>query len=146
MIGVSSSLRSRPLMQSKQSYSSIPDDVSSGAGSPMHRILRPEQNLERHLTLIDLIAVGVGGTVGSGLFVLAGLVAHQYAGPATVFSWLVSGCTACLSGCCYAELSSRIPLAGGAYAYNYVSVGELGAVVAAACLSLEYIAASAAGM
>jgi amino acid transporter len=100
--------------------------------------------LERHLTLLDLVAIGVGGTIGSGLFVLAGLVAHEYAGPAATLSWLVSGMAALLSGCCYAELASRIPIAGSAYAYSYVAMGEFPAVIAAACLTLEYIAAAAA--
>ena len=100
--------------------------------------------LERHLNLFDLVLIGVGGTIGSGLFVLAGLVAHEYAGPATVLSWCLSGFAACLSGCCYAELSGRIPLAGSAYAYTYVAMGEVFAVVSAACLSLEYICAAAA--
>ena len=74
------------------------------------------RHLERHLSLLDLVAIGVGGTIGSGLFVLAGLVAHEYAGPATALSWCLSGAAACLSGFCYAELSGRIPLAGSAYA------------------------------
>ncbi|KAL7569092.1 hypothetical protein ACA910_016928 [Epithemia clementina (nom. ined.)] len=100
--------------------------------------------LERHLSLMDLIAVGISGTVGSGIFVLSGLVASQYAGPAAVLSWMISGVTALLSACCYAELSGRIPLAGGAYAYNYVAMGEIFAVLTAACLSIEYIAAAAA--
>lgn len=103
-----------------------------------------QPQLERHLSLSDLIAIGIGGTVGSGLFVLAGLVANRYAGPAAVLSWVISGFTALISGCCYAELSGRIPLAGGAYAYNYVAMGELFAFVAAFCLSIQYIAASAA--
>lgn len=100
--------------------------------------------LERHLDLFDLVLIGVGGTIGSGLFVLAGLVSNEYAGPAASISWCLSGFAACLSGCCYAELSGRIPLAGSAYAYTYVAMGEVFAVVSAACLSLEYICAAAA--
>jgi basic amino acid/polyamine antiporter, APA family len=101
-------------------------------------------SLERHLTLVDLLAVGVGGTIGSGLFVLAGLVANQYAGPATVISWALSGSAALLSGCCYAELSSRLPETGGAYVYAKRGMGELAGVLTAACLSLEYLAAASA--
>ena len=124
-------------------YDAIPTDENS------HDVLTRQSSgvsntLERHLTLGDLIALGIGSTVGSGIFVLAGLVANQYAGPATVVSWLISGFTALLSACCYAELSGRIPLAGGAYAYNYVAMGELCAVLTAACLSIEYVAAAAA--
>jgi amino acid transporter len=101
-------------------------------------------SLVRHLTLVDLLAVGVGGTIGSGLFVLAGLVANQYAGPATVISWALSGSAALLSGCCYAELSSRLPETGGAYVYAKRGIGELAGVLTAACLSLEYLAAASA--
>jgi APA family basic amino acid/polyamine antiporter len=102
------------------------------------------KSLERHLDLIDLTLIGIGSTIGSGLFVLCGLVANQYAGPASILSWAVSGLAALLSGTCYAELSSRIPLAGSAYAYAFVAMGELPAVIAAACLSVEYIAAASA--
>ena len=114
-------------------YNSIPLERSSDSNT-----------LERHLTLLDLIAIGVGGTIGSGLFVLAGLVAHNYAGPSAVGSWTLAGLTALLSGSCYAELAGRIPIAGGAYAYCFVALGELPAFFAAVCLSLEYVAASAA--
>jgi amino acid transporter len=119
----------------KSKYSSIED-------APLGD--KNKNEMERHLTLFDLVAIGLGGTIGSGLFVLCGLVSHQYAGPATAISWAIAGFAACLSGCCYAEVSARIPLAGSAYAYSYVAMGELPAVLAAACLSLEYIAAAAA--
>jgi len=122
--------------------SAAPD--GGGQSRPSEANGASEAGLERHLSLRDLIAVGVGGTIGSGLFVLAGLVANRYAGPSTVISWAVSGFAACLSGCCYAELSGRIPLSGGCYAYTYVALGELFAVVSAACLSLEYVAAASA--
>jgi APA family basic amino acid/polyamine antiporter len=102
------------------------------------------RSLERHMSLTDLVLVGIGSTIGSGLFVLCGLVANQYAGPASIFSWAISGMAALVSGTCYAELSSRIPLSGSAYAYTFVAMGELPAVIAAACLSIEYIAASSA--
>ena len=103
-----------------------------------------ENSLERHLSLLDLVSIGIGGTVGSGLFVLCGLVAHEYAGTSSVLSWAISGLAACVSGCCYAEMASRVPAAGSAYAYSFVSMGELPAVLAATCLTLEYVMASAA--
>jgi len=102
------------------------------------------KSLDRHLTLTDLIAVGVGGTIGSGLFVLAGLVSHEYAGPSAVASWGISGLAALISGACYAELASRIPIAGSAYAYTFVAVGEWPAFLAAVCLSIEYLMGGAA--
>ena len=100
--------------------------------------------LERHLSLLDLVSIGIGGTVGSGLFVLCGLVAHDFAGPATTISWALSGLAACVSGCCYAEMASRVPAAGSAYAYCFVSMGELPAFLAATCLTLEYVMAASA--
>ena len=135
-------VKSTSRLHSRCSYDAIPDtgdDILRGPPAEERTT-----TLERHLSLADLVAVGFGGTIGSGLFVLAGLAAHEYAGPATVVSWLISGITALLSGCCFAELSGRIPLPGGAYAYNYVAMGELVAVVTATCLSIEYIAAAAA--
>jgi len=92
--------------------------------------------LHRHLTVWDLIGIGVGGTVGSGIFVLTGEIAAKYAGKACWLSLATAGLAACLSGTCYAELSARIPAAGSTYVYAYVCLGELAAVLAAACLSL----------
>lgn len=100
--------------------------------------------MERHLTLFDLTSIGIGGTIGSGIFVLCGLIAHSYAGPATFISWTIAGIAAMLSGFSYAELSARLPSAGSAYVYVYASMGELPAMVVAGCLTLEYIAAASA--
>lgn len=100
--------------------------------------------ISRHLTLRDLLCVGLGGTIGSGLFVLSGLVANRFAGPASLLSWGLAGLAASLSGLVYAEFSGRIPLAGSAYAFCYVSVGEYAAILAASCLSIQYIVASSA--
>lgn len=104
----------------------------------------PGDHLARHLTLFDLICVGVGATVGSGIFVLCGLIAHSYAGPATFISWAVAGTAACLSGLCYAELAGRFPSAGSSYAYAFISMGELVAYIAGACLTLEYVFSASA--
>jgi APA family basic amino acid/polyamine antiporter len=96
------------------------------------------------LTLLDLVSVGVGGTIGSGIFVLTGFIAHHYSGPATTISFAISGLAACCSGLAYAELAARIPASGSTYAYAYVALGELPAVIAAACLTLEYAVSGAA--
>lgn len=66
-----------------------------------------------------------GGTVGSGVFVLTGLVAREYTGPGVVISWLIAGFGCCFSAMSYAELSCRIPSAGSSYAYVYVALGVL---------------------
>lgn len=78
----------------------LPQQQQQQRGRGAHHQLPP-----RHLTLFDLVSIGVGGTIGSGIFVLNGLIARSYAGPATFLSWMVSGAAALLSGCCYAELS-----------------------------------------
>ena len=104
----------------------------------------PQQN--RHLNLWDLISIGVGGTVGSGIFVLLGAIAHKFAGPSTCLSFAISGGAAGVSGCAFAEWSSHLPggAAGSTYQYAYVALGEWPAVVAAACLTLEYGVSGAA--
>ena len=130
--------RSRPFLRKPIPFIYDDDDEGSNHGGEVH------SGLERHLSLVDLVAIGIGGTIGSGLFVLAGLVAHEYSGPSAVWSWAVAGVAALISGCCYAELSARIPLSGSAYAYASVAMGEWPAFLAAICLSLEYIAAGAA--
>ncbi|CAM9796350.1 unnamed protein product, partial [Choristocarpus tenellus] len=100
--------------------------------------------LERTLGFWDLVAVGVGGTVGSGVFVLTGLVAHDLAGPAGVFSWILAGLGCVLNGLSFAELAWRVPSAGGPYAYTFVALGELPATVVGWCLTLEYGLSSSA--
>ena len=100
--------------------------------------------LQRHLSLFDLVSIGIGATIGSGIFVLCGFIARNYAGPATCISWAISGTAACLSGVCYAELACRMPSAGSSYVYVYASMGELPAVIVAGCLMLEYVVSASA--
>jgi basic amino acid/polyamine antiporter, APA family len=68
---------------------------------------------------------------------MCGLIAHDN-GPASVLSWMMAGAGCLLSGLSYAELSSLVPSAGSAYAYTYVALGEVFAVIVAWCLMLEY--------
>ena len=100
---------------------------------------------QRHLGLFDLVSIGVGGTVGSGIFVLAGFIAHHYAGPATFISFIISGVAASCSGLCYAEFAGRLPASGSTYIYSFVSMGEWAAIISGACLTLEYGVSGAAG-
>jgi amino acid transporter len=95
-------------------------------------------SLRRHLTLFDLLCVGIGGTVGTGIFTLCGAIATGNAGPALIISWLIAGFACLINGFAYMELSTLIPCAGSTYAYAYVALGELPAVIAGWCLSLEY--------
>ena len=69
-------------------------------------------HVERHLGLFDLVAVGVGGTLGTGFFLLCGLLTSTYAGPSSALCWILSAVPALLSGFCFAELAGQIPAAG----------------------------------
>ncbi|ETV82394.1 hypothetical protein, variant [Aphanomyces astaci] len=92
----------------------------------------------RSLSLFDLLMIGIGGTVGSGVFATAGLIARCYAGPAAVLSWIFAGLGCVLTGCAFMELSGLIPTHGSTYAYAYHALGEYPAVIAGFLLTLEY--------
>lgn len=81
--------------------------------------------LSRVLTLIDLVGMGTGATLGLGVYVLAGSVAKNYAGPATALSFVLAAIISLFGGFCYAEFAARVPRTGYAYAYCYAGVGEL---------------------
>lgn len=100
--------------------------------------------LERSMSLFDLICIGVGATVGSGVFVLSGFVAHEYAGPGVVLSWLIGGLACTTSAVSFAELTCRMPSSGSSYTYVYATLGEWPAFIAAWCLTLEFGLSSSA--
>ena len=81
--------------------------------------------LKRCLNLFDLIMMGIGTTVGAGIFVAVGVLIRYVAGPAIVFSFLIAAVPVSIIGLCYAEFASRIPKAGGNFIYAYVSLGEI---------------------
>ncbi|KAI3654792.1 hypothetical protein MP228_000172 [Amoeboaphelidium protococcarum] len=96
------------------------------------------QQLARTLTAWDLILIGIGGTIGTGLFVLTGLAASQFSGPAVVLSYIIAGCVASLAALCYSELASLIPVSGSCYSYTYHTLGEVVAFIIGWDLILEY--------
>eukprot|EP01006_Ploeotia_vitrea_P002255 TRINITY_DN10691_c0_g1_i1.p1 TRINITY_DN10691_c0_g1~~TRINITY_DN10691_c0_g1_i1.p1 ORF type:complete len:581 (-),score=12.36 TRINITY_DN10691_c0_g1_i1:144-1886(-) len=97
-----------------------------------------DEEMPRHYGLLDLWLLGVGGTIGTGIFALCGRVANEDAGPAIILCWAFGGFATILSGLAYMELSSRFPDEGSTYAYSYHLLGELFAVISALLLSLEY--------
>ena len=99
--------------------------------------------LARTLGLFPLTMIGVGATIGTGIF-LTMAEAVPKAGPAVILSFLIAALTAGLTALCYAELAGRIPASGSSYSFAYATVGEFAAFIMAACLLLEYgLAASA---
>ena len=80
--------------------------------------------LKRHLGPFNLTAIGIGAIIGAGIFVITGQAASLYAGPAVILSFFIAAIVCAFAGLCYAELSSMIPVSGGAYSYSYIAMGE----------------------
>ncbi|KAK9125561.1 hypothetical protein Scep_014407 [Stephania cephalantha] len=110
----------------------------------VHARLEDRPQLAKELSVLQLIAIGVGSTIGAGVYVLVGTVAREHTGPALTISFLIAGIAAALSAFCYAELASRCPSAGSAYHYSYICVGESVAWMIGWALILEYTIGGAA--
>lgn len=117
----SSALRSKPIITSDTAIRTVPGN-----------------GLVRRLGLFDLILLGVGASIGAGIFVVTGTVARD-AGPGVTISFILAGASCILNALCYAELASRFPaVVGGAYLYTYTAFNELTAFLVFGQLMLDY--------
>jgi basic amino acid/polyamine antiporter, APA family len=105
--------------------------------------MKGEDRLRRVLGPVQLTALGVGAIIGTGIFVLTGVAAHDKTGPALMLSFVVSGLACIFAALCYAEFASMVPIAGSAYTYAYATLGELFAWIIGWDLVLEYGVGSA---
>jgi len=99
--------------------------------------------LRRALTATQLTLLGIGGIIGTGIFVLTGTAAAEHAGPALALSFIVAGLGCTFAGLCYAEFAAMIPVSGSAYSYSYATLGEGIAWFIGWNLILEYLFAVA---
>src|SRR3954462_5421460 len=102
-----------------------------------------EHSLKRSLGTINLIALGIGGIIGAGLFVRTAAAIAERSGPSVVIAFIIAGVGCAFAGLCYAEFASMIPVAGSAYTYSYATMGELVAWIIGWDLILEYAVAAA---
>ena len=94
--------------------------------------------LKRSLGALNLVLLGIGCVIGTGIFVLTGRAAAQFAGPAIMISFVITGLLCAFVALCYAELASALPVSGSAYSYTYASMGEVVAWIMGLLLLLEY--------
>ena len=97
-----------------------------------------DTSLHRALGPLNLVTLGIGCIIGTGIFVLTGTAAAQNAGPAVVISFILAGVVSAFAALCYSEFASLVPMSGSAYTYGYVTLGELFAWIIGWDLALEY--------
>ena len=95
--------------------------------------------LKRNLSVYNLVTLGIGAIVGTGIFVITGQAAAMYAGPALTISFIISALGCVMAGLCYAEFSAMVPVAGSVYSYSYSTMGEFWAWLIGWILILEYL-------
>src|SRR5262245_19385055 len=104
--------------------------------------MKGEHRLRRVLGPFQLTSLGIGAIIGTGIFVLTGVAAHDRTGPALMLSFVAAGIACIFAALCYAEFASMAPVAGSAYTYAYATLGELFAWIIGWDLVLEYAVAS----
>lgn len=111
---------------------------------PVNNFLKADSRLTRHLNARDLVALGIGAVIGTGIFILPGHEAAQHAGPAVAISFLLAAIVSGMVGMAYAEFSSAMPVAGSAYSFGSVIYGEIVGWIIGWGLLLEYFLAVSA--
>lgn len=110
----------------------------------LERYLGTDKHFVKTLGAFDLLAIGIGAVIGTGIFILPGTVAAKEAGPGVTLSFLIAALVCTLASMCYAELSSSIPVAGSAYSYGNILYGEVIGWILGWALILEYMLSVAA--
>jgi len=105
---------------------------------PIEAVGQPDRALRRTLSSFDLVMLGIGAIIGMGIFVLSGIVAGLHAGNALPLSFVFAGVACLFAALCYAEFASMVPIAGSAYTYCYITLGEIWAWIIGWDLILEY--------
>ena len=100
--------------------------------------------LKQTLGAIDLTLLGIGAIIGTGIFVLTGIVAAKHVGPAIVLSFMLAAIVCACVAFCYAEFASTVPVSGSVYSYTYMTLGEIFAFIVGWCVMLEYLLATSA--
>ncbi len=108
-------------------------------GSLLKEAADSKHGLKRALGPLNLTAMGIGAIIGAGLFVLTGEVAAKFSGPAVIISFVIAALIASFAALCYAEFASLIPIAGSAYTYAFVAIGEFFAWIMGVALTMEYL-------
>ncbi|CAK9211760.1 unnamed protein product [Sphagnum troendelagicum] len=132
------------LLQTPRRFSQRACAVSTVIDQMTEVKARSGAEMDRRLQWWDMIALGVGGMMGAGIFISTGIAARDYAGPAVVVSYLVAGISALLSAFCYTEFAVEMPVAGGAFSYLQITFGEFAAYITGANLIMEYLLSNAA--
>ena len=105
----------------------------------LHEAETTNGGLRRTLTASNLVALGIGAIIGTGIFVITGQAAAEYAGPALTISFIISALGCIFAGFCYAEFAAMIPVSGSVYSYSYATIGEFLAWFIGWDLILEYL-------